>query len=70
MDRAARPRQQQRQHSGGSSSSAAATKLNLRFCKKSPQKIGVTWNLLIAVAYNNIGINLEEPARVTQHNQD
>jgi hypothetical protein len=49
---AARPRQ--RQHSSSSSSSAAAAKSSLRFRKKSPQKIGVTWNLLIAVAYNNI----------------
>jgi hypothetical protein len=53
---AAWPRQWQR--SGGSSSSAAAAKSKPRFRKKSPQKMGVTWNLLIAVAYNNIGIFL------------
>ncbi len=47
-----------RQCSGGSSSSAAAAKLKLRFREKSPQKMGVTWNLLIAVDYDNIGIFL------------
>jgi hypothetical protein len=51
---AARP--WQRQRSGGSGSSATATKSKLRFCKKSPQKMEVTWNLLIAVAYYDIGI--------------
>jgi hypothetical protein len=52
---AAQPRQRQR--SGGSSSSAAAAKSKLRFRKKSPQKMGVTWNLLMSVVYDNIDIS-------------
>jgi hypothetical protein len=45
--------QRQRQRSGGSSSSAAAAKSKPQFCKKKPQKMGVTWTLLIAVACDN-----------------
>jgi hypothetical protein len=36
--------------------SHTAAKSKLQFCKKSPQKMGVTWNLLITVAYYNIVI--------------
>ncbi len=48
----------QRQRSSGSSSFAATAKSKPRFCEKSPRKMGVTWNLLIAVTYDNIGIFL------------